>query len=228
MSEGIVVGAGKPPFAKTAAVVLAVACLILASCKTDSKEPHPEKPQQPDGSSMTVQESSAESSDAFEDDGLLVQCDSVDDLNGVWECTDGTGFIYPFTAGQKTYLLYYGAWKDVTQEFASLANSQGISVDALWQKRNTIYSWKNPKNGREVQLPLSDENGVEKGVKFYRLSGRIYMREEYLVTEFIFGKNLRYFLMAQDGSFFKAGTIFHLFSSIFPDMNGFGKKYVRK
>ncbi|MCR5763075.1 MAG: hypothetical protein K6G00_06805 [Treponema sp.] len=204
----------------------AVFCLLLASCESSKKTSYSHKSESSD---LNVSDSSADGDESTEvDDGIWTACDYVDDMNGEWECSDGTGFSYPFYAGRKSYLLYHGEWKDVTADFSSRAASQNITVDQLWQKRYTLYSWKNSKTGITVQLPLSDENGVEKGVKFYRLSGRIYMREEYLITEFVFVKNLRYFKLAQDGLAFKAGGVMHLFSSIFPDINNGGKKFIKK
>lgn len=198
-------------------------CLLFASC---ASTPKPRSDSQ--NAALTVSDASVSTLETSEDEEMLSECNYVDDLNGVWECTDGTGFIYPFNADSKSYLLYHGSWKDVTNELSSLAKSQGLTIDELWQKRHSLYSWKNPKTGKEMQMPASDENGVEKGIKFYRQSGHIYIRDEYLITEFVLGRNLRYFLMSQDGMYFKTGKVLHLFSRVFPDMNNSGKKYVKK
>ena len=208
---------------KLSALLCGAACLILISCASTPK-PHSDS----DNPVLTVPDSSSNPSENSDDEEVFTACDYVDDLTGEWEASDGTGFIYPLNTDRKSYLLYHGAWKDVTKDLTSYAEVQNISIDELWQKRYTIYSWKNPKYRKEMPLPLSDENGVEKGLKFYRSSGHIYVRDEYLITEFIFGKNLRYFLMSQDGTHFKTGKVFHLFSRVFLDMNDSDKIYWKK
>ena len=116
---------------------------------------------------------------------------------------------------------------EVENEVDEKLVAEDIPIDILYED-NDIVVVNKPKdmvvhpaagnwsgtlvNAMLGKTELSDENGVEKGVKFYRSSGHIYVRDEYLITEFIFGKNLRYFLMSQDGTHFKTGKVFHLFS----------------
>ena len=196
-------------------VFAAAVCLLLASCESARKESLPSKEEEKDEIiSVPVQP-----------DSQWAVCASVDDLHGTWECEDGSGFKYPLSADGKVYLLYHEAWKDVSDEWKSLAASQNISLDELWLKRYTLYGWKNPYTKELMSLPVADENGIQKGIKFYRMAGRVFVREEYLITEFVFGRNLRYFLMSQDGKSFKTEGVMHLFSSVFPDFTGNGCVY---
>ena len=204
------------------ALALAVCMTALLSCAST-----PAKPSAGTVPPPQVLETPSGEDGSPEEDGAWAFCSSIEDLRGIWECSDGTGFEYPFTADYRTYIRFYEAWQDVTAQWQDMALEQGITVDELWQKRSTIYAWQNPRTGKYASFPVADDGGVQRGVKFYRMAGHVYVREECLITEFVLGKNLRYFLMAEDGERFKTDGTLHLLSSVFPDMSGTGSVYVR-
>ena len=148
---------------------------------------------------------------------------TVDSLSGTWIAMDGTGYVYPFDVDGRRYLLYHGAWKEVSEEWQKIAAAQGIDMEHLWQKRYAIvYTFK------EHVLPYADENGSQMGIKFMRTAGHIYVRTDILVTELVFARNLPYFKLASDGRQFYEDGVFHLFSSSFPDIPQGKQTYQKK
>lgn len=137
--------------------------------------------------------------------------DSIDALEGMWECEDGTGYRYPVSANGKNYLCYHEAWLDVTKEWETNALAQGLTLDELWLKRFSMYP----------NLPAVDENGTERGMRFSRRTQggqtHVFVRSEVLISELVAAKNLSCFNISVDGRWFKESGVFHYFSTVVKD-----------
>lgn len=197
---------------KTLGIVIMAVCLSFVSCVSDQKKSTPAN------DSLYVPENPPDA-DENSDDKNRTASDSIDDLRGLWKSNDGTAFEYPFVCDGRTYLRYCNAWSDVTNEWRRMASSQGITMLDMWNKRFTLYSWKNPNTKKDMPLPLSDGNGIQMGIKFHKVDDRVYIREEILITEYVFEKNLKCFLLSDDGSDFRMNGVLHLFSGLFPDIS---------
>ena len=124
-------------------------------------------------------------------------------------------------AGGKKYLRLSYPQSDDTLKWQKFAEKHHLDLSDLWEKRfalaeNIYADSENPKN-LEI-FPYSDENGIQKGRKFFIVDERIYSKIEILIPERILLANLGFFVIRKDTKSLREFGIFHLASDKFPDI----------
>lgn len=139
--------------------------------------------------------------------------ESLDDLRGRWEASDGTGYEYPFEADGKTYLLVHFKFSDDTAMWQQYAADNKIDINELWDKRYSYISYV--YNQKKPQI-RADENGTQNGIKLQLDdNGHIIAGEIWLIPEKVLALNLHFFVITRDKTKFIENGEFHLMSSIF-------------
>lgn len=143
----------------------------------------------------------------------FAQATVLSHITGLWVSPDGSGFEFPFYTNGKTYLRFFSAWQDATDEWLAEAQAraltvpQGTEIDALWAARFTL-----PYYIEENALPFRDQNGTEMGIKFLKQDGKVFRRTEILTPELIASQNIQCFWLSQDGARLTQKSAFHFFS----------------
>ena len=199
---------------------LAAALLLLlaASCETSSHLPS--GGQTLPGGNPPAAEPSVGAGQAGRD---WTAAAGLADLEGLWECSDGSVYEYPFKADGKKYLRIAWAESDDTGLWQDWAARAGYDMQILWQIRFACLS--------EIygeQLPVADANGSQYGFKLSRREGRIYTRREMLVSERLLLVNLQFFRLSPDGQAFIENGSLRLASDSFPDLSRGGNIYRKK
>ncbi|MBO4508652.1 MAG: zinc ribbon domain-containing protein [Spirochaetaceae bacterium] len=156
--------------------------------------------------------------------------ESLDELEGEWQNSElGVTINYPdYSLGTGSRMLSF-CWQeqDVTYLWQNYADSNGLSLDDIWEKRNAYRAMIHG----DVR---SDENGSQVG---YVLRGdyywdyydgytlRIYAQLKYFVPEKIVRDNIANFLVSPDGSKIKMTGTFRTFSDMNFTLTGTGTVY---
>ena len=156
--------------------------------------------------------------------------ESLDELKGVWQNSDiGVTINYPDYSLGSSYRMFSFSWQeqDVTYLWQNYADSNGLSLDDIWEKRNAYRAMIHG----DVR---SDENGSQVG---YVLRGdyywdyydgytlRIYAQLKYFVPEKIVRDNIANFLVSPDGNKIKMTGTFRTFSDMNFTLTGTGTVY---
>lgn len=158
------------------------------------------------------------------DDSVFEPIKSLADLSGTWISSDGFLYEYPFVLNGKNYLRHASPVLDDTAKWTRLASYYFTTLDNLWERR---FSHLNEIYGEEY--PLSDENGIEIGVKLSYKSGKVTRRIEMLFPEEVVRRNINFYWTSKKGELKENGT-FNFGSSnprIPKTSNGDGQVYVR-
>ncbi|MBO4704295.1 MAG: zinc ribbon domain-containing protein [Spirochaetaceae bacterium] len=156
--------------------------------------------------------------------------ESLDELEGEWQNSElGVTINYPDSSLGTENRMFSFSWQeqDVTYLWQNYADSNGLSLDDIWEKRNAYRAMIHG----DVR---SDENGSQVG---YVLRGdyywdyydgytlRIYAQLKYFVPEKIVRDNIANFLVSPDGSKIKMTGTFRTFSDMNFTLNGTGTVY---
>ena len=143
--------------------------------------------------------------------------ESLDELEGEWLNSDiGVIINYPDSSLGTENRMFSFSWQeqDVTYLWQNYADSNGLSLDDIWEKRNAYRAMIHG----DVR---SDENGSQVG---YVLRGdyywdyydgytlRIYAQLKYFVPEKIVRDNIANFLVSPDGNKIKMTGTFRTFT----------------
>ena len=145
----------------------------------------------------------------------------LNELLGKWESQNGV-YEYPFVVNGKRYMRYAWNASDDTSLWISYAEKKSIELSELWQKRYVYAAYIYNQN-----LPVSDKNGTEMGIKLFKKNNRIYSRKEILISENVLLVNLNYFFMRDDGKSFIEKGSFNLASDKFSPLTSDSSEYVK-
>lgn len=139
---------------------------------------------------------------------------ALEELHGNWVSTRGE-YTYPLVINGKNYLRFALTPTNDTDLWKNFANSRNMDLSEIWTKRfplsQAIYS-----SPEKIDiLPEVDENGIQKGRKFFIEDEKIFSRLEILIPERILAVNLNYFLVRRDGMSLREQGTFHLLSKKF-------------
>ena len=156
--------------------------------------------------------------------------ESLDELEGEWLNSElGVTINYPdYSLGTGSRMFSF-SWpeQDATYVWQNYADSNGLSLDDIWEKRNAYRALIHG----DIR---SDENGSQVG---YALSGdyywdyydgytlRIYAQLKYFVPEKIVRDNIKFFLVSPDGSKIKMMGTFRTFTDMDFTVTGMGSEY---
>ena len=141
---------------------------------------------------------------------------ALSNLEGKWVGDEFT-IIYPYKIGATDYFLIRYNETDDSYKWLAYANGTNITIENAWSKRFAAIPYIYHEN-----YPLSDANGIQKGVKVRRpTSVQFVSNVEILIPEGTVIKNLDVFSTGElkDSSLLKLDGTFRFFSSIFQNQN---------
>ncbi len=137
---------------------------------------------------------------------------SLSELEGTWEGTDFT-IIYPYKIESTDYFLIRYNQTDDSQKWIAYANSTGIPLETVWNKRFGVL-----KDIYGKDYPLADENKIESGLKLKHPSvTKFYSTLEILIPEASIQKNINIFATTKNKDLLKLEGTYRYFSSVFPN-----------
>ena len=188
--------------------------ILLFSCKSTDKISENNVPEQTENSDVNEVEN--------QDAKISYHTASyLNELLGKWKSPKGE-YEYPFIVDGKRYLRY--AWKETDDTFIweSYASKNSMELADLWKKRYAYAPYVYNEN-----LPISDKNGTELGLKLFMKNNRIYSRKEFLISESVLIVNLNYFSMRDDGKSFVESGSFNFASDKFSPIKSDFTEYVK-
>lgn len=206
-------------------VFLSISSFLFFSCESDS---HVESGQLSELHTPISAEGELPDVEEPVDEGEQVNgnwqpAKSLDDIAGIWECSNGFLYEYPFKIDGKKYMRIAWGETDDTRLWQSFAINKGYDLQTLWKIRFACLSDIYGEN-----LPSSDALGTQLGLKLKNRNGRIYARKEMLISEKLLIVNLNFFVMSPSKeSFIENGKI-HLASDVFSDLSKGGNIYRKK
>ena len=146
---------------------------------------------------------------------------ALEELYGTWRSSRGE-YTYPLEIDGKKYMRYALLETDDTIKWKEFAKNNDIDMADLWQRRFSLASSIYSTNEYAEVLPSSDENGTQKGRKFFitETDGeeKVFSRIEILIPENLVAINLNFFMVRNDGFGLREQKVFHLASQKFPDI----------
>ncbi|MBR1537470.1 MAG: hypothetical protein IJ630_11090 [Treponema sp.] len=146
---------------------------------------------------------------------------NLDELYGIW-VSSTSEYVYPVEIDGKKYLRISYAKANDTEKWKKFASENDMDMSDLWQKRFSLASVIYSTSEKTEILPDSDENGTQKGRKFFIDDSdggeKIFSRQEILIPENLVAINLNFFLIRRDSFSLRENGEFHLVSNKFTDI----------
>jgi hypothetical protein len=156
--------------------------------------------------------------------------ESLDELVGEWLNSElGVTINYPdYSLGTGSRMLAF-SWpeQDATYLWQNYADSNGLSLDDIWEKRNAYRALihgdiRSDENGSQVGYVLSSDYYWD---YYDGYTLRIYAQLKYFVPEKIVRDNIKFFLVSPDGSKIKMMGTFRTFTDMDFTVTGMGSEY---